>query len=232
MDLPRHVAIIMDGNGRWATQRGNARSYGHANGKLPVRESIKGAIRLGIPYLTLYAFSSENWKRPAEEVDTLMELLVEAIGEYLDELCEQGVRLATIGDLRALPEGLQQELARAKRETSGGDKLLLTVALNYGGRQEIVRAVQRYCEALAAGQERAGELDASRFAGYLDTAGIPDPELLIRTGGEQRLSNFLLWQVAYCEFVYLPILWPDFRESDFVAAVEAFGSRHRRFGGI
>lgn len=230
--VPRHVAIIMDGNGRWAERQGNPRTYGHENGRLPVRESIRAAIRHGVEYLTLYAFSTENWRRPEEEVSALMGLLMDSILEYLDELCEQGVCLRTIGDLRVLPEDLQLELARAKRATEQGERLTLIVALNYGARQEIAGAAQRLVSAVQRGKVKLEEIDDGVFGRFLETAGVPDPELLIRTGGEMRLSNFLLWQLAYGEFLFIKKFWPDFREADFDAALREYAGRQRRFGGV
>ncbi|PID90027.1 MAG: di-trans,poly-cis-decaprenylcistransferase [Bacteroidetes bacterium] len=229
---PRHVGIIMDGNGRWAEREGHERTYGHAHGRLPVRESIAGAIEAGVEVLTLYAFSTENWKRPQGEVDMLMELLAESLAEYSEELQEQGVALRTVGDLSRLPGSLQEGILRAVRETEGGRNLTLVVALNYGGRDEIVMAARELARACQAGRLEASAIDEGMFARALYTRGLPDVELMIRTSGEQRLSNFLLWQCAYAEFLFLPIFWPDFRKGDFLGAVEEFKRRNRRFGGV
>ncbi len=230
--VPRHVAIIMDGNGRWAQQRGNARSFGHINGKLPVQESIEAAIEMGVECLTLFAFSTENWKRPEDEVRTLMNLLAESLKEHKAELLAQGVRIRTIGLVDALPEEVQKELRQVQEESSKGDKLTLVVALNYGGRSEIVSAARRLVEEAQRGAINPEDIDEPLFESYLQTAGLPEVELMIRTSGEQRISNFLLWQCAYAELLFLPVLWPDFRKADFFQAVEVFKQRNRRFGGV
>lgn len=231
LSIPRHIAIIMDGNGRWAAARGREREYGHANGTLPVKESIKGCIRHGVQFLTLFAFSSENWNRPSREVEALMQLLGTALRENVDELQEQGVKLRLLGDLGRLDIHLQNALHEAVEQTQGGTTLTLCVALNYGARQEILRAVERYmskCEE----DGKAAPLTEDLFSRYLDTAGIPDPDLLIRTSGESRLSNFLLWQMAYTELLFLPIYWPDFREEHLYSAIKEYSQRDRRFGAI
>ena len=208
---PRHVAIIMDGNGRWAQLRGKERYYGHMQGVEPVRAAVRAAIRRGVRYLTLYAFSTENWGRPAEEIDALMELFCRSVASETPELCKQGVRIAMIGDRSRFPAKVQEYLAQAERETAGGERLTLILALNYSSRSELVRAVRLVGSALY-------------------TAPYPDPDLVIRTSGEMRLSNFLLWQSSYAELYFPDVLWPDFTEADFDRAMEVFARRDRRFG--
>lgn len=224
--VPRHVAIIMDGNGRWAKSQGRERIFGHSHGVDSVRASLKAATKSGVEYLTLYAFSTENWNRPKEEVDALMNLLVQTIVGELDELDENQVRLHAIGDLKNLPTDCQQELQRAIDHTSQHNRVNLILALNYSARWEITHAVKQLIEAGTTADAVTDEL----FASKLSTAGFPDPELLIRTSGEERISNFLLWQIAYAELYFTETLWPDFREEDFFAAVVDFQSRERRFG--
>ncbi|PIE84489.1 MAG: di-trans,poly-cis-decaprenylcistransferase [Bacteroidia bacterium] len=229
---PRHVGIIMDGNGRWAERAGHDRTYGHTHGKQPVREAIAGALEAGVEVLTLYAFSTENWRRPRQEVDMLMSLLAESLAEYTGELREQGVALRTIGDLARLPASLQEEIARAQRDTACGARLTLVVALNYGGRDEITHAARELATACQEGRLEASSIDEQTLGAALYTADLPDVELVIRTSGEQRLSNFLLWQCAYAELLFLPIFWPDFRKGDFLGAVAEFKRRNRRFGAV
>ena len=224
--VPRHVAIIMDGNGRWAKSQGRERIFGHSHGVESVRASLKAATKSGVEYLTLYAFSTENWNRPKEEVDALMNLLVQTIVGELDELDENQVRLHAIGDLKNLPPDCQQELQRAIEHTSQHNRVNLILALNYSARWEITNAVKQLIEAGTTADAVTDEL----FASKLSTAGFPDPELLIRTSGEERISNFLLWQIAYAELYFTETLWPDFREEDFFAAIVDFQSRERRFG--
>lgn len=226
------MAIIMDGNGRWAKERGKPRTYGHTKGVEAVREAIAGARLCGVRYLTIYAFSTENWQRPAEEVAMLMNLMEQAIAKYADQLAEEGVKVTTIGDLSVLSPRLQKKIANATARTAGGDQLQLLVALNYGGRQEIARAAKRLAVMAKNGEIDPEAIDEKNVAGELYTAGIPDPELLIRTSGEERLSNFLLWQLAYAEFLFLPKYWPDFTREDFQSAVQTFRQRNRRFGGL
>jgi len=224
--VPRHVAIIMDGNGRWAKSQGRERIFGHSHGVESVRASLKAATKTGVEYLTLYAFSTENWNRPKEEVDALMNLLVHTIVGELNELDENQVRLHAIGDLKNLPTDCQQELQRAIDHTSIHNRVNLILALNYSARWEITNAVKQLIEAGTTADAVTDEL----FASKLSTAGFPDPELLIRTSGEERISNFLLWQIAYAELYFTETLWPDFREEDFFSAVVDFQSRERRFG--
>ncbi len=230
--VPRHIAIIMDGNGRWAEQRGKERTYGHENGRRPVRESVEAAIELGVEYLTLYTFSTENWKRPASEVRMLMGLLYRTLQEELAELIAQGVRLNVIGEVGDIPAKLYKSLQEAVRASAACHRLVLTLALNYGGRQELLHACSKLIAAAARGDLKADQLTEDMFANELYTHGMPDPELVIRTSGEQRVSNFLLWQLAYAELLFLPVYWPDFRKEDFRAAVQEYQHRSRRFGGV
>jgi undecaprenyl diphosphate synthase len=224
--VPKHVAIIMDGNGRWAAARGLPRVAGHREGAKAVRRAIEAAIGQGVKYLTLFAFSSENWRRPQEEVSDLRGLLLQYLRSELKELHEVGVRLRVIGEHTRFGPNVVAELAAAEQKTANNEKLTLLLALSYGGRAEIVAAAQR---AIAEGIAPEA-LTEQKFASYLTTDGVPDPDLLIRTSGEQRLSNFLLWQTAYAELVFTDILWPDFGERDFAAAIGKFAMRERRFG--
>lgn len=230
--VPRHVAIIMDGNGRWAASRGLARSAGHEAGLQAVREAAIGAGECGVEYLTLYAFSTENWSRPAEEVAQLMDLIGFAVENYTDEFCQEGISVRAIGALDGLPPDVQERIATATAATAGGERLKVLVALNYGSRQEIVEAARRVARSVSAGALREEEITEAEFAKHLYTHGVPDPDLLIRTSGEERLSNFLLWQLAYAEFCFLPKFWPDFTREDFKLSVEAYARRKRRFGGL
>ena len=230
--LPRHVAIIMDGNGRWAGLRGLPRVAGHREGVKAARAAVRTAGRLGIEYLTLYAFSSENWTRPAGEVDFLMRLLESSVEAELPGLLEHNVRLRTLGDGTSLAEGVRRSVERAVRATEGNTGLTLLIALNYGGRQELVRAVRGVAARVARGELVPEAIGEAEIAAALDTAGVPDPDLLIRTSGECRLSNFLLWQVAYTELVVLPVLWPDFAAGDLFRAIAEYQRRSRRFGGV
>jgi undecaprenyl diphosphate synthase len=224
--VPRHVAIIMDGNGRWAKSQGKERIFGHSHGVESVRDALKAATRSGVEYLTLYAFSTENWSRPKEEVDALMNLLVQTIVGELPELDENEVRLRAIGDLEKLPFDCHSELQRAIEHTKKHGRVNLILALNYSARWEIINAVK----SIVSEGFTKDEIDDSLFASKLSTAAFPDPELLIRTSGEERISNFLLWQIAYAELYFTKTLWPDFREEDFFAAIVDFQSRERRFG--
>jgi undecaprenyl diphosphate synthase len=230
--LPRHVAVIMDGNGRWAGLRGLPRVAGHREGVRAARETVRAAGRLGIGYLTLYAFSSENWSRPAAEVSFLMKLLESSVEKELPGLLDNNVRLRALGDLASLDDGVRRSVERAIRATERNTGLTLLIALNYGGRRELVRAVRAVAGSVARGALAPGAIDESTLAGALDTAGVPDPDLLIRTSGEYRLSNFLLWQVAYTELLVLPTLWPDFSPRDLYGAVAEYQRRSRRFGGV
>ena len=226
--LPEHIAVIMDGNGRWAAQRHLPRVEGHRAGIESVREVVEGSARLGIKVLTLYAFSVENWKRPASEVSTLMMLLKRYLRLELNTLLRNNIRFRVIGRAADLAPDIRNELAAAEAKTAGNTGMLFNIALNYGGRAEIVEAARRLLE---AGVEPE-ELDEHRFAGFLYTAGQPDPDLLIRTSGEMRVSNFLLWQIAYAEIWVTDTLWPDFRKQHLLEAVLAYQKRDRRYGGI
>lgn len=228
--LPRHVAVIMDGNGRWAKARGLPRVEGHRTGIRSVRVIVECARELHIPYLTLYAFSSENWGRPRAEVTLLMRLLGEFLERELPELARHGIRLRAIGETWLLPEAVRTSLERTISTTSGNEEMTLTLALSYAGRNEIARAAKRLAKEVAAGTVTPGDITEELFSSRLDTAGIPDPDLVIRTSGEIRVSNFLLWQSAYAEFVFTDTLWPDFGRAEFLAALEEFSRRDRRFG--
>ena len=228
--VARHVAIIMDGNGRWATARGLPRVAGHRAGVQAVRRAIETAVQLGVEWLTIYAFSSENWRRPASEVLDLTGLLRHFLKSEIAELKAQGARLRFIGDRARFDPDIQLDLGHAERDTAGNTKLNLVIALSYGARAEIVAAAQAAVREIAEGRFAADALDETRFEGFLSTAGIPDPDLIIRTSGEQRLSNFLLWQCAYAELVFLDLLWPDFGAEAFAAALAEFARRERRFG--
>lgn len=224
--VPNHVAVIMDGNGRWATKKGQERIFGHLNGVESVRRSLKAAMNIGVNYLTLYAFSTENWNRPKEEVDALMDLLVQTIIKEIDELDENGVRLKAIGDLEILPVSCRNELLEGIKRTSGNKKITLVLALSYSSRWEIVNAVR---EIVKDGVE-PDKITSELLTDHMTTAGIPDPELMIRTSGERRISNFLLWQIAYAELYFTDTLWPDFDEEEFYKAIADYQSRERRFG--
>ncbi|MEX0923794.1 MAG: isoprenyl transferase [Rhodovibrionaceae bacterium] len=227
---PRHVAIIMDGNGRWASARGLPRTQGHRRGAEAVRRAVEAAVELGIEYLTLFGFSSENWKRPAEEVSDLMGLLRRYLQSEIAELHKEGVRLRVIGDRQRLAGDIVRLIEDAERRTAGNTRINVTVALSYGGRQEIVHAARRLAEDAAAGRLYPEAIDETVFAAQLFTFDIPDPDLLIRTSGEQRISNFMLWQCAYAELVFTETLWPDFGKDDLLAALRDFQNRERRYG--
>ncbi|MCU4154905.1 isoprenyl transferase [Carboxylicivirga sp. A043] len=228
--LPSHVAIIMDGNGRWAKKRGNARVFGHKHGVTAVREATETAAELGIKYLTLYAFSTENWNRPKTEVDALMSLLVSTISSETSTLMKNNVRLNAIGCKEALPKGVQAKLDTCIQKTSENTGLTLTLALSYSSRWEIIEAVKKIAADVKAEQLNVEDINADVISDKMATAGIPDPELMIRTSGEHRISNFLLWQLAYSELYFCDILWPDFRRDDFYRALLDFQGRERRFG--
>ncbi len=230
--LPQHVAIIMDGNGRWAQRQGKPRIEGHRAAISAVRAAVETAAELGIPYLTLYAFSTENWQRPPDEVSALMYLLSSVIEQEEDKLIQQGVRLQAIGDIHALPKTAQKRLREAINRTAHGTRLTLTLALSYGGRQDILQATRAIVQAALRGEIEPEDITEETFRTYLWTRELPDPELMIRTSGEQRISNFLLWECAYTEFVFLPVLWPDFRREHFYQAVWEYQRRERRFGRV
>lgn len=230
--LPKHVAIIMDGNGRWAELRGLPRIAGHTEGIKSVREIIVLFRELEIGALTIYAFSQENWKRPAHEINALMGLLEQYLQSQLDALVEQGVRFRTIGQVEALPSSALDWVRKVERETAHLNKLTLTVALSYGGRSEILDAVRRLAQDCKNGRIDPGAIDEPLWEGYLSTQGLPDPDLLIRTSGEARISNFLLWQLAYTEMYFTPTLWPDFRRREVLLALIEYQRRERRFGQV
>jgi len=229
-NLPRHIAVIMDGNGRWAKRKGAARIFGHRNAIQAVKDITEGCGEIGIKFLTLYAFSTENWGRPKEEIDGLMELLVNTLQKELNTLHENNVRLLTIGGIDHLPKVCQMNLIEAKEATKNNNGLTLLLALNYSGRWELVQAAQKMAKDIKSGLLAFEDINEIRFEGYLDTAGIPDPELLIRTSGEIRISNFLLWQMAYSELYFTKTLWPDFRREDLYEAICEYQKRERRFG--
>lgn len=230
--IPHHVAIIMDGNGRWAQSRGNMRVFGHQNGVESVRQVVEAAGELGIDYLTLYAFSTENWNRPRMEVEALMGLLVNAIQNETENLHEKNVRLTAIGELDSLPEAVRKQFQSSIDYTAGNTGLTLVIALSYSGRWEITTAVKKIVDDVQKGTLDPNIIDSCIFETYLNTSNIPDPELLIRTSGERRISNFLLWQLAYTELYFSPVLWPDFRKKDLYEAIIDFQRRDRRFGRV
>jgi undecaprenyl diphosphate synthase len=231
-NIPKHVAVIMDGNGRWAKQHGEARLFGHANGVDSVRAILKAASEIGVKYLTLYAFSTENWNRPQEEVDGLMDILVHSITNEMEELNENGVRFTTIGDIDGLPINCATSLKEAIETTKNNTDITLILALNYSAKWEIRKAIQTISKQLAAGLISEEEITDELISEHLTTKGIPDPELMIRTSGEHRISNFLLWQLAYSEFYFTETHWPDFRRDDFFQAILAYQQRERRFGMV
>jgi len=230
--LPAHIAIIMDGNGRWAKARCLPRVEGHRNGVESVRNIVRTAGEIGIKYLTLYAFSVENWNRPKEEVDTLMKYLARFLKNEIGELNRGNVKLEAIGQIWRLPEAVQEQLAKSKAATARNNGLTLILALSYGGRAEIVEAVRELAAKAKRGEIDPAEITEQSVAQHLYTSHIPDPDLLIRTSGELRISNFLLWQISYAEFVVTPTLWPDFRKAQLFEALEEYARRHRRFGGL
>lgn len=231
-NTPEHVAIIMDGNGRWAKKQGQERLFGHNFGVESVREVLKAAKELKVKYLTLYAFSTENWSRPKDEVDGLMDLLVRTIAGEVDELNKSGVILKSIGDIEGLPESCKEELRIAQEKTAHNSEISLILALNYSARWELVNATKKIGEKIEAGALKSNEINEEVINAELCTKNIPDPELLIRTSGEQRISNFLLWQIAYTELFFTEVLWPDFKKEDFYKAILSYQSRERRFGMV
>jgi undecaprenyl diphosphate synthase len=228
--IPQHVAIIMDGNGRWAKQRGKERTEGHIAGVETIRTTLRAAMRHGVRYVTFYAFSTENWGRPEAEVNALMELLCKSVINETPDLKKQGVQVRTIGDRSRFSEKVQYYLNQIEHETAEGDRLTMVLALNYSSRDELRRAVQRMAHKVVAGELKADEIDEQLISQSLDTAFMPDPDLVIRTSGEQRLSNFLMWQASYAEFYFPEVLWPDFTEEEFARALEVYASRDRRYG--
>jgi len=229
-NIPAHVAVIMDGNGRWAKQRGGLRVFGHQSAITAVRETVEEAAEIGVRYLTLYAFSTENWNRPALEVMALMQLLVHTIRQETATLLKNSIRLEAIGDISTLPASCQRELAEAMELTTAGSRMTLVLALSYSGRWDLTQAARRMATDVASGQLQPADVTEATVASYLATAKMPDPELLIRTSGEQRISNFLLWQLAYTELYITDLLWPDFRKQHFQEAIRAYQRRERRFG--
>jgi undecaprenyl diphosphate synthase len=230
--LPQHVAIIMDGNGRWAKEQGKLRVFGHQNGVKAVKDTVEGAVELGLKYLTLYAFSTENWNRPQQEVNALMELLVKTITKETTTLMKHQIRLHAIGDLTSLPPACYQELMEVMEKTSMNTKCTLTLALSYSSRWELTEALKIVAAKVKTGELRPEDITEQLLSEHLTTAGLPDPELMIRTSGELRLSNFMMWQLAYTELYFTPKLWPDFRRSDLHEAIIDFQKRERRFGKI
>jgi len=231
-NVPEHVAIIMDGNGRWAQQKGEMRTFGHASGVDAVRQALTGATEIGVKYLTLYAFSTENWNRPKEEVDALMNLLVQTLVKEIAQLNDNGVRLKAIGDIENLPESCQDALKEAIKATSTNDRVELILALSYSSRWEIEAAVKRIATEVDDKKLQVNEINQELISSYLSTQAFPDPELLIRTSGECRVSNFLLWQIAYSELHFTPVLWPDFTKEHLFQAVLDYQGRERRFGQV
>jgi undecaprenyl diphosphate synthase len=229
-NLPKHIAVIMDGNGRWAKKKGALRIFGHRNAVQAVRDVTEGCGELGIKYLTLYAFSTENWGRPKEEVEGLMELLVNTVKQEINTLMENQVRLITIGETSHLPKDCQENLQWAIDKTKNNSGLTLIMALSYSGRWEITKGVKKLAEDIEVGKVKSSEINERFIENYLQTSGIPDPELLIRTSGELRISNFLLWQIAYTELYITPTLWPDFRKEHLYEAIWSYQQRERRFG--
>lgn len=230
--LPSHVAVIMDGNGRWAKLRGKPRTFGHRHGVTSVRDTAEGAAELGIKYLTLYAFSTENWSRPKLEVDALMRLLLQTIDKETKTLNKNNIRLNAIGNLDNLPDKIYQRLMKAIENTAHNDRMTLTLALSYSARWEIVEAVKKVLQEVMNGSLGPKQVSYEIFASKLTTTQMPDPELLIRTSGEYRISNFLLWQIAYSELYFTPVLWPDFRKEDLYKAIYDYQQRERRFGKL
>jgi undecaprenyl diphosphate synthase len=230
LKLPRHIAVIMDGNGRWAKGKGKLRVFGHHNGVLSVRDIVESAGELGIEYLTLYTFSAENWNRPKFEVTAIMELLISTINKEIAKLMQNNVRLNAIGDLNMLPGKCHKELQNAINKTAGNSGLVLTLALSYSSRGEIVQAAKNLAAKVQSGEIRPDDIDEKMFEDNLYTGGMPNPELLIRTSGEYRISNYLLWQIAYAELYFTTKLWPDFRREDLYEAILDYQKRERRFG--
>lgn len=232
MNMPQHIAIILDGNGRWAKSKGMPRNYGHAQGSKNVERICEEAWRMGIKYLTVYAFSTENWNRPKSEVDALMKLLRNYMKTCLKTAAKNDMKVRVIGDKTALDDDIKQRIAELEEASKDNNGLNFTIALNYGSRDEMVRAVRRVAKDCADGKVKPEDIDEKLYESYLDTAEIPDPDLLIRTSGEQRLSNYLLWQLAYSEFYFTDVPWPDFTKEELLRAIEQYNSRDRRFGGI
>lgn len=232
MNIPKHIAIILDGNGRWAKKKGMPRNYGHVQGSKNVEHICEEAYKLGVKYLTVYAFSTENWKRPQDEVDALMNLLRNYMKTCLKTAEKNRMRVRVLGDKTALDQDIQKRIAELEEATKNNDGLNFQIALNYGSRDEMLRAMKLMSEDVKAGKLDIKDINESLFESYLDTHGIPDPDLMIRTSGEQRLSNYLLWQLAYSEFYFTDVLWPDFSKEELVKAIEYYNGRERRFGAV
>lgn len=231
-ELPKHIAIIMDGNGRWAKQKGKLRTFGHQNGVVAVRDTVEAAAELGINFITLYAFSTENWSRPVFEVNALMELLVSTIHKETKTLMDNDIRLLSIGDIESLPKSCKKQLAETIQKTANNKRMTLVLALSYSSRWEIVNAVKQIAAKVEDGTLKSTDVNDKLIEQHLTTSQITDPELLIRTSGEYRISNFLLWQIAYSELYFTDKLWPDFRREDLYQAIVDFQKRERRFGGV
>ena len=232
MNVPQHIAIILDGNGRWAKAKGMPRNYGHAQGSKNVEKICEEAWRMGIKYLTVYAFSTENWSRPENEVAALMKLLRNYMKTCLKTAAKNDMKIRVIGDIEPLDDDIKSRMRELEAATTDNGGLNFTIALNYGSRDELTRAAQKMAKDCAEGKIKAEEIDESVFETYLDTHGIPDPDMMIRTSGEQRLSNYLLWQLAYSEFYFTDVPWPDFTKEELVKAIEEYNHRHRRFGKV
>ena len=232
MNVPQHIAIILDGNGRWANAKGMPRNYGHAQGSKNVEKICEEAWRMGIKYLTVYAFSTENWSRPENEVAALMKLLRNYMKTCLKTAAKNDMKIRVIGDIEPLDDDIKSRIRELEAATTDNGGLNFTIALNYGSRDELTRAAQKMAKDCAEGKIKAEEIDESVFETYLDTHGIPDPDMMIRTSGEQRLSNYLLWQLAYSEFYFTDVPWPDFTKEELVKAIEEYNHRHRRFGKV
>ena len=230
--FPEHIAIIMDGNGRWAKARNLPRSVGHERGVEALRRTVEAAQEIGLKNLTVYSFSTENWRRPVSEVNALFSLLKAYVKRDLDRLAREGVRVRILGTRQGLPDDIRELVERAEMRTSNNTEFNLCIAFNYGGREEIVRAVQKAAQVIAGGDLDPGSLNEDAFEQFLDTSKVPDPDIVIRTSGEYRLSNFLIWQAAYAELVFMDVLWPDFGKSHLLEAIETFQKRERRFGGL
>ena len=232
MNVPQHVAIILDGNGRWAKSQGKPRTFGHTAGAKNVERVADAAYHMGIKYLTLYAFSTENWNRPSDEVKALMTLLNNYLKNCIQTARKNNMRVRVIGDIRRLEPAMQEKIRQLEEESAKNDGLNLQIAINYGSRDEMVRGIRRLCQDYKEGAIALEDITEERFASYLDTADIPDPDLLIRTSGEQRLSNYLLWQLAYAEFYFTDVPWPDFHEEELRQALDAYANRDRRYGKV
>ncbi len=232
LKIPQHIAIIMDGNGRWAKQKRMPRNYGHMQGSKRVEDICRAAHELGVKYLTIYAFSTENWSRPADEVKALMKILRDYLKESVKKASENNMRVRVIGDRERLDEDIRASIEHLEEVSAGNTGLNFQIALNYGGRDEMLRAIRRIATECKDGQLSIEDIDEKLFASYLDTSDIPEPDFMIRTSGEQRLSNFLLWQTAYSEFYFPEVLWPDFDKKELKKAIEEYTKRDRRFGGI